>query len=62
MKTDNSQNLNFVLVTKKEARKGSKKDTKWFSISQAFKDHLLTAAMVSLGNSFELPVLFKRLG
>jgi hypothetical protein len=52
----------FVLVTKKGASKGPKKESKWFSISDAFKDHLLTEAMVSLGNSFELPVLFKRLG
>jgi hypothetical protein len=62
MKNSVSQNTDFVLVTKKGARKGSKKDSKWFSISNAFKDHLLTEAMVSLGNSFELPVLFKRLG
>ena len=60
--TELSPTTDFVLVTKKGARKGSKKDLKWFSISNAFKDHLLTEAMVSLGNSFELPVLFRRLG
>ena len=57
-----SPTTDFVLVTKKGTRKGPKKESKWFSISSAFKDHLLTEAMVSLGNSFELPVLFKRLG
>lgn len=63
MTNDNlSQSKDSVLVTKKQARKGSKDSQKWFSISNAFKDHLLTEAMVSLGNSFELPVLFRRLG
>jgi hypothetical protein len=62
MNTEHTHNKDFVFVTKKGARKGSEKGSKWFSISNAFKDHLLTEAMVSLGNSFELPVLFKRLG
>ena len=57
-----SPTTDSVLVTKKGTRKGSGKGSKWFSISNAFKDHLLTEAMVSLGNSFELPALFERLG
>lgn len=38
------------------------KDTAYFSWRKAFRDDVLTNATVSLGNSYELPVLFKRLG
>lgn len=34
----------------------------FFSISSAFKHNVLTDAMITLGNSYELPVLFRRLG
>jgi hypothetical protein len=60
-----SPNLDLIKVKSGEkVRKGNKKvkDNRFFSIANAFKDQLLTEAMVSLGNSFELPVLFKRLG
>jgi len=38
------------------------KKVKFFSITKAFRAQLLSEAMVSLGNSFELPALFKHLG
>lgn len=44
----------------KKSKKAEK--PKFFSVRKAFRDNVLTEAMVSLGNSFELPVLVKRLG
>jgi len=38
------------------------KETKFFNLYSSFKDSIKTGAMVSLGNSIELPVLTKRLG
>jgi len=38
------------------------KETTFFSLYSSFKDSIKTGAMVSLGNSIELPVLTKRLG
>jgi hypothetical protein len=35
---------------------------KFFSLKNAFRDNILTKAMISLGNSIELPALVKRLG
>jgi hypothetical protein len=40
----------------------NKKDLKFFSIRKAFSDYAVQDTMVSLGNSFELPALFKALG
>jgi len=37
-------------------------DKIFFSITNAFKDIMCSGGMVSLDNSFELPVLFRRLG
>jgi hypothetical protein len=34
----------------------------FFSITKAFQHNMLTDAMITLGNSFELPALFRRLG
>jgi len=39
-----------------------KKELKFFSLYNSFRDNLITDPMVSLGNSVELPVLFKKLG
>jgi hypothetical protein len=55
------QGLKVKLEKEKRAEK-PKIPTRWFSISKAFSDTVLTTAVVSLGNSFELPVLFKRIG
>jgi hypothetical protein len=55
------QGLKVKLEKEKKAEK-PKIPTRWFSISKAFSDTVLTTAVVSLGNSIELPVLFKRIG
>lgn len=39
-----------------------RKDLIFFSVRSIFKDGLITPAMVTLGNSIELPALAKRLG
>jgi hypothetical protein len=38
------------------------KKTKFFSLYKSFRENLITDPMVSLGNFFELPVLFKKMG
>jgi len=43
-------------------RKLYMKETKFFALYNSFKDSVRSMPMVSLGNSIELPVLFKKLG
>lgn len=38
------------------------KEVKFFSLKNAFRSNVVTSSMVSLGNSYEFPVLIKRLG
>jgi len=35
---------------------------KYFSIVKAYRDYVITDSLISLGNSFELPALIKRVG
>jgi len=42
--------------------KRSKKETYFVSLKTLFKDYVISEPMISLGNSFELLVLAKRLG
>jgi hypothetical protein len=43
-------------------KKNVNKEIYFHSIRHAFRDYIVTERMISLGNSFELPALFKELG
>lgn len=53
---------NKPILKEKAANVAGDVNTTMFSITTAFRHNVLTEAMITLGNSLELPVLFRQLG